>query len=1614
MAQLTPGMKQDWKQRSAYGGRPMKRVVRLTLVGLAFGVLLALLIWFLLPPPPQRTFFFAANPIQYDLWAATPLVHSSVTETIAEPGNHDPKSFFISKVGLEESLPPLDLLAKKASGGIVPGPYDACIFYLEAHTLRYDADGESHVVVATPTFLRNSLADWQHHGVLDLNVVLDWIQTANCPTKLVLLDAGTITTDGRIDLYENNFTSALEVEMKQRSDSDLFLITSHENGQKSLSLSLQSNSIFSQAVQEALIGQYLIDQTDDDHLTLDELYHHICVRVKNHLGDGVIAQTPRLFQGGAGILTKDFPPAFVCRYVKANPLESEIAKKAEQKAEQEAKKKIPPPPKKQPAADPKGKADTKPDKEDPKTSTSDEEKDPRWVTLNEVWQLRDQLAQPPAERQGMIWSPIDFAPQYFRRLDSYLVGYQFRLLFDSGTVPEDRLAKMKDSLTILIAHMRTDQRIRAIPQISDTPADNLIEAWNQFVDTPRQVAWSADLTPQGSQARDAILGWNYCVYQIPQVNRQFEYTGSNSTLASYESLLRDVNEVTLGMLQLAPLSENQNELNGFPYADVVSRSLTDLEALRRLTGAQMSISPRNAESSNLNEQMADALRLIGYLKTSLPSAADRQRMTQTLRTFSQQPVPDTTFIDSSKPFLPQLAQGPLPRASEASMKRLRSLSVDIASAGSPPTTSRNNPFVLLGRTVPSSMPDNTDYTAQVRYQLLVRMLDWRAMSQIVGEVPQLPFRFPIQEKIPQLMVQADDQSQSVTLYEVGKPVPFTLALTATNFPPSQVEFTIDYDREALEISFKNGSFDPVTGILSYNIDSSGPVNIEGAVTAKLDREANAARQHIADVRAAQNEHVSFTIPVRYIPPGAEMSDMGKLDVSLPWAEEIDLVVQQTSAAEPGIFYGDRVQIPLFDNRESEFQFGVLNRSRTPRKLSVSIYPVIRPSGSVMPLGRIFSDQYHRKSPSGGPNSQAAERAPWQVASYGRPTVQLGPAFLPLAIATGIDAPPVDQIPPPATQLRGRIINEEIDASQCQWLKFTGPPGPPGADGKPGPPGKVAATDLTSGMLVVIEDLVNKDADNQPIRWMRWVEWTPRQPREYLDFQPAVYPTDNLTKLEMIFALIRGKQNLPTSSWDEFPLAGFSGLPQNLAKVPIQIQWDWQWQETFAGSELIQRQAFGTISSPTETAMLGAILNLDADKTSLRPLLIDVASNPKLPTLKRAFREVMQLKTGKVNADASAGFAVLRLNSYVAHVKGEQKPPPPVEIMASSWPADKLPIILPSDVDTVDWQMAISTDTNSFNGASEINPDKIQLGLLEIGNRFESARPDFTETIYSNRSFSAELVQAQAEGPLVFSCTLEDVVAKGLNARTFETFVGNYVVDIYNGPKLVNHLQIPVVIDKDPPTIQIDPSPLTIPINDGVKLTIPTEDKASGVSQLEYGVPGPGETIVKPAILEPLVGNIVADPNDSFHRHPQFILNIRPEQLKWEEGTTQKLRVRAVNRANLKSAPLDLIIRVGPKTADPKDVDPMPLMVIRAQVVYVNDKVAKDPQYKPKIKELPLQPTLAPDGMTWVFESTELKPNTNYTLESSGLQTSGGIKSTKTTAQASPANERSPIYKLKFD
>ncbi len=729
---------------------------------------------------------------------------------------------------------------------------------------------------------------------------------------------------------------------------------------------------------------------------------------------------------------------------------------------------------------------------------------------------------------------------------------------------------------------------------------------------------------------------------------------------------------------------------------------------------------------------------------------------------------------------------------------------------------------------------------------------------------------------------------------------------------------------------------------------------------------------------------------------------------------IELVVEQTGAEQAGVFYGERVQIPLFANRLSELRLGVINRSRIERKVRVALYPAVRPPGSLMPTGRIFSQQYHRKPPQGGADSQEAERAPWRVYSYERPKSNLGPDFLPLAIAGELVLPPVDQVPPPESRERGKILNEAIEPGQYQPLPLQGPPGPPGADGN-APATKVPPTDLSHGLLCVIEDLEYTDASGAPLRWFRWIEWVPRHPKEYLDVSAAVVPANNLRRLEMVVKPSSPARAFPRASWDSERLYGFAGIPADLDKVPLKVEWDWKWNATFDEKELLSGQYFGLLPSAEASVTLGATLNLDNSRPVERPILLDVASDEKLPTLRRAFREVIDLHTGQRNADASAGFEALRLDTYLPHREGEEKPGLPISVLATRWPEDRLPILLPADVTQVDWAFSISTDTNSFNYASEINPDTIRIGLLERGNQFESARPGFTTTLHANRSFQARLLAATADGQLQIACGLADIECPGLDARTYETFVGDLVAEVRKGTQRIQSLRIPVIIDKDPPTIGVEPSPLDVPVNGSVQVTIPVQDQHSGVKHLTLGNPGPDGTITdKPMLLEPISGNILVDENDPFQRRPQFVLNVRPEEFQWASNTAHKLRVVAVDRSGNRSKPLDLVVRVGDKQ-QPKPPSPMETeRVIRVQVVFVNGRPATGDEYRPTLKELPLQAQRTPDGTGWIFRSPLLKEGTNYTLQSSARQSSGGIKSAETTAQATPASKPAPLYRLQFD
>jgi len=1623
MAKLTPGMKQDWKHRTT-DRKPMNRMVRLIVTTLLFVALLGVLIWYLLLPTKKNTFFYASkDAIEYDLDSTIPLVHSSVWDEVTKDGNFDEKTFNFQNI-FPDDLPDLTV------GDNIPTSKDAVVYYLQAHAIRHDDDGSPRVMVAMPSFLRvDSQQDWKpwySSGVLDLRVILDWIERANSPLKLVILDAGTFTVDGRLGIYENDFLSALKQEMTSREDRSLFVMTSHDDGQKSLSLSLNKNTIFSQAVQEAFLGEAeIIDRKDDDILSLDELYRHVCTRVTDHL-KGSIPQTPRLLQGRSGQLDSNFPELFVLRYKEVEPLAEDasgddstqtdpsktsrkrpshnpfkfssqlaIGFKAPQLAQAEAQ---PDPPNPQPNGDvaPQPPADkaAKPDSKD--------NSDPRWQTLHKIWEIREKLGLPPSVdgsslnpdrfRQG-IWSPIDFAPQEFQRLDDYLIGYQFRLLYDARNSPTiAELSLIQDWLNQLQQHLQAGTSIPGDPR-TGTPVDNLIDAWNQFVQHPNFPQWTANLTDSGRESRNRLLIWNYCVYHVRDVVRLFELNDGRT--ADFRSFLENVEAISLDTMKLAGNSPEMIEVNDLRDPARIDDTLSRLEQLK--PGINSILASSSTQDTSI--KISKSQRLIACLRTMLISADQRNRTIAELRQISASKLPTISLVEADGSFLNSLATGALPGPSKPNMQLLRNLQLDIAALGDPIPNSQSAAYQELRNSVQASFDPNASFVEQVRSHTRVRALDWRNLP-IVRYVPPLSLRFPVKESIPYLQVTNPNQTESVSLDRKNRSVPFTFDLTATDFPQQQVSFPIEYDSKVLELNFPDGSFNAETGILNYTIDADGPIVIKGEIRAKLDREQNARRQGIPDLGNAQRELVKLQIPQAYLPFGSAKTS--NVAVSLPWAEEIDLVVQQLGAKEAGIFYGNRVQVPLFPNRHAQIRIGAINRSKIPRKVRVSLYPAVRPPTSTMPKGRIFSQQYHRKQSTGENSPQAQELAPWVKYSYDDP--KRSADFKAMAEVAEIELAPVDQIPP---NRNGEHVINELISGGFQWLKFAAPPGPPGPGGKP-TESKISATDLSNGFLCVIEDLENKDANGKPIQWQRWIEWAPREPYEYLTFRSTVRPDGKTNRVDLDISPIQGDAALPVATWDSYRLFGFPGIPQDFADVPMRATWDWEF--AFDDKELDKRIAGGTLNQPSASIQMGALLNLLPFRGVKRTLLVDIAAEEKLPTLRRTFRNVLNLNSNELDEEESAGFELFRLDSYVANVEGQEKPPKPIVTMATSWEADRLPIILRKDSTFIDINMSVSTDRNSFNYASEFNPDVIEVGILSGDGSFVQVRgTDFAKAFYRNRTFAATLLNAMPDGHLLIRSELQDLKAR-LSAKTFDSFVGRFYAEVRRGPKVVQSLSIPLIIDHDRPKIESEPAPIRVPINRDASISIAVSDEHSGIERLLIGDPGPEESIKgdPKKILVPKGLNITPNPNDKFQNQPEFRVKIRPKEFGWLADSTYELRVIAEDRVNLKSKPVSLVVTVLPEVKEP-DPQEMPKQ-IQIQVLLLNGNVTTEEKYRPSIKDLP-PPILVRD--TWVFKSKKLQESETYTAKSEGPAQTGSPLKGEVTTVATPTNQPARVFKLKL-
>ncbi|MCE9527091.1 MAG: hypothetical protein K8R36_13675 [Planctomycetales bacterium] len=386
-----------------------------------------------------------------------------------------------------------------------------------------------------------------------------------------------------------------------------------------------------------------------------------------------------------------------------------------------------------------------------------------------------------------------------------------------------------------------------------------------------------------------------------------------------------------------------------------------------------------------------------------------------------------------------------------------------------------------------------------------------------------------------------------------------------------------------------------------------------------------------------------------------------------------------------------------------------------------------------------------------------------------------------------------------------------------------PPAPPAAAPKPAAPDAAAGapppmsaapskTDVTQGLLCLLTNL-----DNPAERWLKWIELNPLQPKDYLDAEIGY----DLMK-ERIFVNLRPKL-LPGESQPKPEEV----LPIGLAEKPIAIVWDTT-GELPDGSE---RNDHALFDGGKPSASLYAAVPPDVKERKQRIVRLTVDGYP------RAFVYAVDCTMAKLGEDLKPARQHVRINSvespdflktfYFSSAVMPKDPPPPA-------PGAKKPVLLeageaatipaPCKVLKVQFEVDVPKDAFQLSDRDD---------LVEVGLDVEGAD---RKRFYADRQMTTRLVAVGPQGLLTLDTEVRDYSIEldpgGLQNKRFQL-----TAQLVLAGSHVQGARVPVVLDGLPPDIKSfnttsDASQKIVPGEKFVaRLNVAD---LSGIAQVEFG------------------------------------------------------------------------------------------------------------------------------------------------------------------------------------
>ena len=669
---------------------------------------------------------------------------------------------------------------------------------------------------------------------------------------------------------------------------------------------------------------------------------------------------------------------------------------------------------------------------------------PLLADLHEAWTAIDEAEQSPPENVG--YSPIVYAPHLWRQLKRLLVRYEREAFFPSDPELPNRI-KADAAAIKLLASTALQGQLPASPPNATKTVNNIFAAARSINPPPVDARLAnafkmlADVSRIRFKARDYVA-WHGHMMQVSTASID------SRTTEEIQSLL---NDLLLYDKQLASRI-------GRPWRpDQALRELSEriVRRERNLAGSVRSL-VADMESPQ-SRRFADAL-----LKTALPAATERKQLLDRLLKAETKPGEDVRLHESApkrlsqsvavsdfrEPMLKQLQlEQSLVRLSAGNIRELDELASSIESS-----SDDNEIWGLLqeaGKHLAvhySNLPQRVNNeTKALQRQQLAMLADGRDASQINGN-SEFPFGILPPEVAESVTLQPD--TEVVSLQAEGSAAKFKVLLSSNSKRQRRARVTIDFPFDELEVLLDGRRIEDAT-----------------AETLRKDGRYFPLRQQPTELlfavsrrENANNDELHLTLNASIETKNGSLArDSKKINFAVQSPNEIDLIVVEHPAfdkRELTPIYPDVNEVRPYPNRVTDFGLRLANRSSEAKQVTVRLFRA--PPNLVEVPGRLIdrNTDRHRR---GQPLPKVAQYFARQIRSR------------PIAVV----AAPVSLEP-----------NSEVD------VQLAAPKSAAGSEGAP--PAKASPSDVTSGLVCVIED--GND------RWLEWIEIVPRSPDEYVDIR----------------------------------------------------------------------------------------------------------------------------------------------------------------------------------------------------------------------------------------------------------------------------------------------------------------------------------------------------------------------------------------------------------------------------------------------------------------------------------------------------------------------------------